>query len=377
MPNIILKLALALSTITAATGAHSQSASFDITSNQGTTVKAVAFAEFDEPWAMTFLPDGRKLITEQSGQVVLVSTTGERLGLIDGVPAASARGQGGLGDIVLHPDFSENGLAYLSYVEFEGSQSGAVVERASLTLTENGGAFGAFERIWTQVPKGSTTRHYSHRMAFDNDGYLFITSGDRGEQTPAQDLDVNLGKIIRLTANGDVPTDNPYVGQTDISQEFWSVGHRNPLGLAFDADGNLWSHEMGPRHGDELNLIRPGENYGWPAVSDGNNYSGVPIPDHNTSNEFARPATSWVPAISPAGLIIYTDDVFPDWSGNAFIGGLSSQALIRVVVSGDGTASEQERFSWDQRVREVEQGPDGHIWLLEDGPGGRLIRLEP
>ncbi|MEM7172306.1 MAG: PQQ-dependent sugar dehydrogenase [Pseudomonadota bacterium] len=376
MPNISLKLALALTTIIAASSAHSQTTSFDVQGSQGTTIKAVAYAEFDEPWAMTFLPDGRMLITEKSGQVVLVSATGERLGLIEGVPETDASGQGGLGDIVLHPDFRQNGLAYLSYVEFEGSESGAVVERAPLTLTEDGGTFGPFERIWTQIPKGSTTRHYSHRMAFDKDGYLFITSGDRGEQTPAQDLDVNLGKIIRLRANGDVPSDNPYVGQTTISQEFWSVGHRNPLGLAFDANGNLWSHEMGPRHGDELNLVQPGQNYGWPVVSDGNNYSGALIPDHDTSDEFSRPAISWVPAISPAGLIIYSGDVFPDWSGNAFIGGMSSEALIRVEISADGTASEQERFSWEQRIREVEQGPDGHIWVLEDGSGGRLIRLE-
>ena len=377
MLNISLKLSLALSAIFAASSAHSQTTSFDVTGTQGTTVIAVALAEFDEPWAMTFLPSGRMLVAEKSGQVVLVSATGDKLGVIEGVPATRVRGQGGLGDIVLHPDFSENGLVYLSFVEFEGAQSGAVVERASLRLTDNGGTFGPFERIWTQSPKVNTARHYSHRMAFDNEGYLFITSGDRGKQTPAQDLDVNLGKIIRLTASGEAPQNNPYVGQTAISQEFWSIGHRNPLGLAFDADGNLWSHEMGPRHGDELNLIRPGENYGWPAVSDGNNYSGVPIPDHNTSNEYTQPATSWVPAISPAGLIIYSGDVFPDWSGNAVMGGLSSQALIRVQVSDDGTASEQERFSWGQRVREVEQGPNGHIWVLEDGSGGRLIRLNP
>lgn len=377
MRDISLLTTLLSGAAIAATGANSQSGSFEVTGSDGSIINAIAFAEFVEPWAMTFLPNGRKLITEQDDQVFLVSSSGEKLGLIEGVPPTSQHGQGGLGDVVLHPSFEQNSLVYLSYVEFEGSQSGGVVERAVLTLTEKGGSFGPFERIWTQSPKGDTNRHYSYRMAFDKDRYLFITSGDRGEQTPAQDLNANWGKIIRLTEDGGIPSDNPFFGQTEISQEFWSIGHRNPLGLAFDASGNLWSHEMGPRHGDELNFVRPGGNYGWPVVSDGNNYSGVPIPDHETRDDFARPATSWVPAISPAGLLIYGGGVFPDWAGNAFIGGLSSEALIRVSISVDGTAVERERFSWNERIREVEQGPNGHIWMLEDGPTGRLIRLDP
>ncbi|MEL6748083.1 MAG: PQQ-dependent sugar dehydrogenase, partial [Pseudomonadota bacterium] len=230
------------------------------------------------------------------------------------------------------------------------------------------------ERIWTQTPKKRSGRHFSHRLLFDRDGMLFITSGDRGEQTPAQDFQQALGKLIRLNADGSVPSDNPFQDRGDLAKSYWSVGHRNQLGIALDAQGRIWAHEMGPRHGDELNLIVRGENYGWPTVSNGDNYSGRPIPDHNTQPQFEKPKAYWVPAISPAGLIIYSGDTFADWQGDALIGGLSSQALVRVDID-DTAATEAERFTWGARVREVEQGPDGAIWVLEDG--GRLLRLTP
>ncbi|MEO1651346.1 MAG: PQQ-dependent sugar dehydrogenase, partial [Pseudomonadota bacterium] len=231
-------------------------------------------------------------------------------------------------------------------------------------------------KIWTQTPKLPGRGHYSHRIAFDGDGKLFITSGDRQKQYPAQEWDMALGKIIRLNDDGTVPRDNPYQDKGELAKTYWSTGHRNLLGIAFDENGQLWSHEMGPRHGDELNVIIKGENYGWPVVSDGDNYSGVPIPDHSTRPEFKKPAESWVPAISPAGFVIYNGDVFADWKGDGFLGGLSSRALVRVDITGD-QAKEAERFSWGKRIREVEQGPDGALYVLEDRSGARLLKLTP
>jgi len=185
-----------------------------------------------------------------------------------------------------------------------------------------------------------------------------------------------LGKVIRLNDDGSVPPDNPWQDKGELARTFWSMGHRNLLGLAFDAEGRLWNHEMGPRHGDELNLVEPGNNYGWPVVSYGDHYSGATIPDHDTRPEFAHPKAWWVPAISPAGLTIYSGDMFPDWKGDALIGGLSSQALVRVDIDG-AQAKEAARYEWGERVRETEQGPDGALWVLEDGSGGRLLRLTP
>jgi len=218
--------------------------------------------------------------------------------------------------------------------------------------------------------------HYSHRIAFGEDGMLFITSGDRQKQFPAQTFDMGLGKIIRLNNDGSVPDDNPWQNQGELARTYWSTGHRNLLGIAFDSEGRLWAHEMGPRHGDELNLIKRGENYGWPTVSNGDNYSGIPIPDHETRPEFESPVVSWVPAISPSGFVIYSGQVFPDWRGDGIIGGLSSRALVRVNIEGE-TAEEVERFEWGKRIREVEQGPNGAIWVLEDEKGGRLLKLTP
>ncbi|MFN3912777.1 PQQ-dependent sugar dehydrogenase [Hyphomonas sp.] len=355
-------------------------AGFLIPGTEGASLRAVALETFDSPWAMTFLPDGRALVTEKGGALWLLGPDGRKAGQVTGIPSVEARGQGGLGDIILHPDFATTGEVYLSYAERDGDNdelSGAAVEIATLTLTPSGGALSARRVIWRQFESVPGNGHYGHRLAVSPDRYLFISSGERQKFTPAQDMGSTLGKVVRLNLDGSVPADNPFAAQGGPAAEVWTLGHRNPLGLAFAADGKLWLHEMGPRHGDELNLILPGQNYGYPEVSNGDHYDGREIPDHDTRPEFAAPAAYWVPAISPAGLDIYEGDLFPGWSGNALIGGLSSEALVRVAIAEDGTAAEAARYEWGKRVREVEVGPDGAVYVLEDKDGARLLRLTP
>lgn len=341
---------------------------------------ATPIAEFDEPWAMTFLPDGRLLVTEKEGRLLVVTQEGNKSG-VSGVPTVDYGGQGGLGDVVLHPDFTSNNIVYLSYAEAgDDDKRGAAVARAILQLDDSGGfALHDLTVIWRQNPKVTGRGHYGHRIAFSDDGYLFISSGERQKFDPAQDMNGNLGKIVRLHDDGAVPDDNPFADKGGVTAEIWSYGHRNPLGLAFDADGRLWNQEMGPRHGDELNLVRPGLNYGYPLVSNGDHYSGKKIPDHDTRPDLEAPKAYWVPAISPGGLMFYSGELFSDWKGDAFIGGLSSEALIRVEFDGE-EAREAERFEMGARIREEEQGPNGAIWILEDdrdASQGRLLRLTP
>lgn len=330
---------------------------------------------FNEPWAMTFLPDGRLLVTEKRGKLRFVTEAGSKSSAIEGLPEVAYGGQGGLGDVILHPKFAENRLIYLSYAEAgDGGTRGAAVASARLELSEGGGSLQDLQVIWRQSPKVRGRGHYGHRLAFSPDGYLFISSGERQKFTPAQDMNQNLGKILRLNDDGSVPADNPFADRGGVTAQIWSLGHRNPLGLAFDANGQLWNHEMGPRGGDELNLVRRGANYGYPIVSNGDHYNGRDIPDHDTRPEFAAPVIWWTPVISPAGFVFYSGDKFPQWRGDAFFGGLSSQALIRIEFDGE-RAREAQRFGMGKRIREVEQGPDGALWILEDGEGGRLIRL--
>ncbi len=334
-------------------------------------------AKFKEPWAMTFLPDGRLLVTEKKGALKLLGVEG-RVGSISGVPTVSYGGQGGLGDVVLHPQFASNGLVYLSYAEAgDGGVRGAAVARGKLTLDANGGgALSGLQVIWRQVPKIDGDGHYGHRIAFAPDGHLFISSGERQQFDPAQDMQSNLGKIVRLNNDGTVPADNPFADKGGVTAQIWSLGHRNPLGIAFDSQGRLWNIEMGPRGGDELNLVERGSNYGYPIVSNGDHYDGRVIPDHDTQPQYNAPEVSWTPVISPAGFILYSGNQFPDWQGDGFIGALSGEALVRVEIDGS-TAREAARYPMGQRIREVEQGPDGAIWLLEDGGDARLLKLSP
>ena len=347
----------------------------------GNAFVATPVADFQEPWAMTFLPDGRLLVTEKKGALKLLDVGTGRVGNIAGVPEVAYGGQGGFGDVILHPAYASNSTIYVSYSEpGESGTNGAAVARARLALDNNGGgSLQDFKVIWRQVPKVDSRGHWGHRMAFGPDGMLWISSGERQKFTPSQDMKSNLGKVVRLNDDGSVPKDNPFYSQGGVTAQIWSLGHRNPLGIAFAPDGKLYEHEMGPQGGDELNIIEKGANYGYPTVSNGNHYNGSDIPDHSTRPEFRVPLVTWNPVISPAGFIIYTGKMFPDWTGDGFIGGLSSQSLVRVEF-GNGTAREAQRFDMGRRIREVEQGPDGAIWLLEDQrnlTGGRLLKLTP
>ena len=385
--------ALFATTATMTTMAHAET--FAISGDKGGSIRAEVLETFDGAWAMTWLPDGRGLVTEKGGTLWVIGADGRKTGTVSGLPPIDARGQGGLGDIVLHPDYATNGMVYLSYVERDAGNdtlSGAAVDRARLVLDGSGGRLEGRERVWVQVPKVTGNGHYGHRLAFAPDGHLFITSGERQKFTPARNMAMNLGKVIRLTDTGAVPADNPFAGQGGVTEQIWSLGHRNPLGIDFDAQGQLWVHEMGPRGGDELNFIIRSENYGYPEVSQGKHYSGVDIPDHETNPRYENPAIYWVPAISPAGFAIYDGDLFAGWKGHGLLGGLSSRALVRVRFENrpadnlgqspkpnqtETVGVEAERYSWGKRVREVEEGADGAVYVLEDQAGGRLLRLMP
>jgi len=369
---------------TAAPAAQAEGANAPAAAQQARETRAIGpfsaetVATFDEPWALSFLPDGRLLVSEKPGTLKLVDVATGRAGEVTGVPEVEYGGQGGFGDVVPHPQFASNGLVYISYAEKgDGDTAGGVVARATLVADEaGGGALENVEVIWRQVPKVSGRGHYAHRILFGDDGKLWISSGERQKFDPAQDMASNLGKVLRFNDDGSVPADNPFAGQGEVAAQVWSLGHRNPLGIAFDGSGQLWDIEMGPKGGDELNKVERGANYGYPVVSNGDHYDGRPIPDHATRPEFNTPAITWTPVISPSSLIFYSGDVFPEWKGNAFAGGLSSQSLVRIQFEGD-RAWEAERFDMGARIRGVRQGPDGALWVIEDGKGGRLLRLTP
>ena len=342
-------------------------------------------ARFDSPWAMAFLPGSgvpltnMALLTEKQGRLWLVDVRNGKRVAVSGVPKVLVAGQGGLGDVAVHPDFAGNRRVYLSYVEpGEGGTSGAVLGYGTLDLANAAApVLQGFKIIWRQTPKVTGNGHFSHRIVFGPDGYLYLTSGERQKFTPAQDLSVNLGKVLRLTADGAPAPGNPWASRGGVAAQFWTIGHRNLLGLAFAPDGRLWESEMGPKGGDEVNLIAPGRNYGWPRASNGSNYDGSDIPDHRTGDGFEPPKLWWNPSISPSSLLIYSGDKFPAWRGDGLIGALSGEALIRVDIDGD-KARKADEWAMGARIRAVVQGPEGSVYLLDDGEsGGRLLRLDP
>jgi glucose/arabinose dehydrogenase len=332
-------------------------------------------AEFNEPWAIAPLKDGRLLVTERKGRLYLFDPETKKKTEIKGTPKVAYGGQGGLGDVALHPDFANNPWIYLSYAEQGQGGYGAVVIRGKLDLKQSTPQLTQIEKIWTQVPKFSSGQgHYGHRIVFGSDGKLWISSGERQQFDPAQDMKSNAGKIIRLNDDGSIPADNPFMNQGKIAQQVWSLGHRNPLGMAFDPKGQLWVIEMGPKGGDELNKIIKAKNYGYPLVSNGDHYNGKPIPDHSTRPEFEAPVLDWTPVISPSDLNFYTGKMFPQWQNKAIATGLSSKAII-IIDTMQQPAKEVQRLDMKARIRGAVQAQDGGIWVIEDGPQARLLKL--
>lgn len=338
-------------------------------------------ASFDQPWAAAFLPGTPWLaVTEKGGSLKLRDMTTGTVLAVAGVPDVLDEGQGGLGDVVPAPGYDgrTNRTVYLTWAEKgEGSTAGAVMGRGRLEVEGGSARLTGLQVLWRQQPKVEGRGHYSHRIAFSPDGrYLYLSSGERQAMTPAQDLDVNLGKVLRLDLDGAAAPGNPFASRGGVATQIWSYGHRNVLGLAFDADGRLWESEMGPRGGDEVNLVGRAANYGWPNASNGSHYSGEDIPDHRAGDGYAAPRVWWNPSVSPGSLMVYEGTLFAGWTGDAFLGALSGEALIRVHLDGS-TATKADQWSMGARIREVESGPDGAIYVLEDGSGGRLLRLAP
>lgn len=356
---------------------------FAIKGTDGVTLNGEPLETFNHPWAMAFLPDGHSLVSEKGGVLWLLNKSGKKLFAVENTPSIELQGQGGLGDVIVHPDFVNNGLVFISYVERDPKDdrfNGAVVERAKLTINKKDAKLSNRKIIWRQSPKVTGNGHYAHRLAVSPTGHLFITSGERQKFSPAQNMAMNLGKVVRINIDGSIPQDNPFGENGPVTNQIWTLGHRNPLGIDFDAQGKLWVHEMGPKGGDELNLIERARNYGYPNVSEGDHYSGVKIPSHESVPIYNAPVVAWVPAISPAGFIIYKGTKFKEWQNHGFIGGLSSKALVRVEFSEHDEqpkyrAKEAARYEWDVRVREVEQNQAGDIFVLEDGENGRLLKL--
>jgi aldose sugar dehydrogenase len=346
--------------------------------DEGWPFRVVEVDQLDAPWAMAFLPGtDHMLITERTGELHLRDTVSGNKVEVAGMPPVAVAGQGGLGDVVPGPTYEDDGLVYLSWVEARDGGSGAVVGRARLEIGEGEASLEDLEVIWRQAPKVAGEGHFSHRIAFSPDGdHLFVSSGDRQLMDPAQDTSNTLGTIVRLTLDGRPAPGNPLAEEAGASPEIWSWGHRNPLGLEFAPDGTLWSSEMGPEGGDELNVIEAGSNYGWPEASNGSHYGGEDIPDHAEGEGYAAPATSWNPSISPGSLMVYGGEMFPEWQGDAFLGALSGEALVRVDLDGT-SAGEVEVYDLGARIRAVEEGPDGAIWLLQDEGDGKLLRLTP
>lgn len=355
-------LAILLASCGAAPPGESAPASAE---NRAEELVAQEMGRFEQPWAMAFLPGGKAaLVTERAGKLLLWREGAAPLS-VGGVPTVDYGGQGGLGDVVLSPGFAQDRMVYLSWAEAgEGDTRGAVVGRGRLVDGDTPRLEG-LEVIWRQMPKVTGRGHYSHRLAFSPDGQsLYITSGDRQKMAPAQDPGSDLGKIFR------VPLANP------TGREMISLGHRNMLGLSFDAEGRLWTLEHGPQGGDELNLVKAGANYGWPVVSNGDHYDGRAIPRHATRPDFAAPSISWNPVIAPGGMIFYAGSLFPGWRGDVIIAGLGSQGLVRVGITGE-KAHERARYPLGNRIRAIAEHPDGSIWVLEDGDNARLLRLTP
>ena len=412
-----MKLARAASLATLATAAWAQVNIGELKPEASLPFTMTTVANFELPWRIAFLPDGRMLVTEKVGPIWLVTQDGHK-SLVNNTPAVYWQGQSGMFGVFLSPTYAADQRIYLTYSEPGDYGGGLVLARAKLNTAGRGGpgASGPVARLenlevlWRQLPKGKGGQEGA-QVAFAPDGKsLFLTVGDRQRFTPAQDSNQPEGKILHLTLDGKPSPDNPNYGKTGAStiplidpprdteaaktapvvstytftspnltpSETWSSGHRTPYGLAFSPAGELWEVEHGPRGGDELNLIEKGKNYGWPLVSYGNNYNGVPIPKPPTRPDLAEPVLFWVPVIAPGNLMFYTGaQTFPQWNGNGFVSGLGTQSLNRIIFDGHGGAKAAERWEVGHRIRDVEEAPDGSLWMLEDANPGALIHVTP
>ncbi|TAN27588.1 MAG: PQQ-dependent sugar dehydrogenase [Castellaniella sp.] len=339
--------------------------------------RAQRVATFEYPWALAFLPDARLLVTEKPGRMFLVTQDGHKTE-INGIPKVYYQGQNGLLDVAIAPGFARDAAIYFTYVQPEVRGGGSLVlARARLNPDDPHPRLQQLTTIWRQTPP-STGGQPGGIIAFAPDGqHLFLSVGDRQEPDTAQDPNLARGKILHMNLDGSTPADNPKARQGGIRALTWSTGHRNPYGLAFAPDGQLWEHEMGPRGGDELNRIQRDGNYGWPLVSYGDQYSGKPIARPPSRPEFLEPSIYWTPVIAPAGMVFYSGALFPAWRGSALIGGLQSRGLVRVVFADDGSARQADRWTLGQRIRNVAVAPDGAVWTIGDQAQGALMRLTP
>ncbi len=357
----------------AAAGACQGQAGLPPTTNDSVRLTTVATG-LEHPWSIAFLPDGRMLVTERPGRLRIVTMKGEISAPVTGVPAVHAKGQGGLLDVVLDPDFSENASIYLAYAEpGAAGTNGTAVARARL----DGARLADLEVIFRQAPKIKSDHHFGCRLVFARDGSLFVALGERNsERQSAQDLGTHLGKIVRITKDGMVPADNPFVGRDGALPEIWSLGHRNIQGATLDpATGRLWAVEHGPRGGDEINLPEGGRNYGWPVITYGTEYSGPAIGEGTAKPGMEQPHYYWIPSIATSGMTFYTGDAYPEWRGNLFVGALAAKLVARLEIGADGKVKAEERIPVGERVRDVRQGPDGALYLVTDEDNGRVLRL--
>lgn len=342
-------------------------------SEKGRIAATPVVSGLKHPWGMAFLPDGRMLVTERTGTIRYVTSDGRKSEPLSGMPDIEVGGQGGLFDVILDPDFGRNRRIYFSYSEPGDGGNSTTVARA--TLQEN--SLADLKVIFRQQPKFNSAQHFGGRLVFTPDGNLFITLGERGRRSQdAQTLNTHHGKVVRIHPDGSIPVDNPFVKDPAALGAIWSYGHRNVQGAALHPQtGQLWTHEHGPQGGDEINIIRPGKNYGWPVITYGEQYGGGRIGDTARSG-LEQPLHYWVPSIAPSGMAFYTADLFPAWRNNLLVGSLKFGQLVRLELNGDKVTHE-ERIKIGSRVRDVRQGPDGAIYLLTDEDDGQLLRLTP
>lgn len=327
----------------------------------------------EHPWGLAFLPTGGMLVTERPGRLRFITPEGAMSEPLNGVPEVFAQGQGGLLDVALDPNYAENHLVYLSYAEPGEGGASTAVARGRL----EDGELKDVQVIFRQQPKVQGPNHFGSRLVFARDGTLFVAMGERFKFDPAQDLGSHLGKVVRINPDGTVPENNPFVGQPGVLPEIWSYGHRNIQGADLHPEtGKLWVAEHGPRGGDEINVVEPGKNYGWPLVSWGDHYSGEKIPDPPTRPELTDAIYQWTPVIATSGAAFYTGDLLPEWKGNLLVGGLVSEALSRLTLDGERVVDE-ERIPLAAPVREVRQGPDGAVYVLLGKQNGEVVRLSP